>query len=337
LFNPFYDVPDSALADLRVTEKMLLNTRYTVRFLPLVVDSAPVGTIGIYMINGWYAATEAGRDILIGGLILVSLSVLGLLYLRVRRTVRRVETITATAQRLITDDPHARTRFTGTDEIGELGAMVDYFATHEQEIRRHLHDILHDQSREISELEALFEATEKELTSRDAELERLVDQVCSLEFNPFMQRPIELESLLWALVGELQAQASRQLITIQVTVQRHDQYVLCEEWRLRWALGGLLDAGIRNAKRSEGVSLRLNMSEDERYARIDFRASRVSPTRVQLAKRLIASCGGVMTGERGEWRILLPLTVNNAALSFGTHQDEMTRQSNATLEFDDED
>lgn len=335
LFNPFYDVPDSAIAYTQTNEKIVLNTRYSVRFLPLVVDSAPVGTVGIYMINGWYGATEAGRNVLIGGLILISLAVMSLLYLRVRRTVRRVETITATAQRLITDNPRARTQFTATDEIGELGATVDYFANHEQEIRRHLHDVLHEQSREISELEALFDATARELTSRDAELERLVDQVCSLEFNPFMQRPIELEELIWNVVGELQAQASRQLVTIQVMVQRHDQFVLCEEWRLRWALGGLLDAAVRSTKRSEGVSIRLDMSEDERYARIDFRASRVSPTRVNLAKRLIDSCGGVMTGERGEWRILLPLTVD---VPFRHHRDEVTRQSNATLHLEqDED
>jgi HAMP domain-containing protein len=288
--------------------------------------------IGIYLINGWVGATEAGRNVLIGGLLLVMLSVVGLLYLRVRRAVRRVEAITMTAQKLITDDPRARTRFFALDEIGELGATVDYFANHEQKIRRHLHEILHNQSREISELEALFDATARELTSRDAELERLVDQVCSLEFNPFQQRPIELESLVWNVVGELQAQASRQFITIQVMVQRHDQFVLCEEWRLQWALGGLLEAAVRGAKRSEGVSIRLDASEDERYARIDFRASRVSPTRVRLAKRLIESCGGVMTGERGEWRILLPLT---ADVPFRPHRDDATRQSDATLHFED--
>jgi hypothetical protein len=39
LFNPFYDVPDSAISDIQSSEKILLNTRYSVRYLPLVVDS----------------------------------------------------------------------------------------------------------------------------------------------------------------------------------------------------------------------------------------------------------------------------------------------------------
>lgn len=59
------------------------------------------------------------------------------------------------------------------------------------------------------------------------------------------QKPIHLETLIWALANEWRQVATANRLTLHVVIQTRDLYVLGDERRLRWAIGNILDNAVK--------------------------------------------------------------------------------------------
>lgn len=173
LFNPFQDIADSQLTyrlPLPVNpETTLMGTHYALAYLPLMVEGSPLGTLALYQVQSWVTATESGRMLLAGGLCLLTISTLSLLYLLVSHQIRRIERMTGVARGLLHESPNGRTALVAGDELGELGVAFDQFTDQQQAIRQHLHQALNRQSGEIRRLETLYAETLEALQDQDTQ------------------------------------------------------------------------------------------------------------------------------------------------------------------------
>ena len=132
------------------------QTPYQVAYIPFVVDSVPLGVVGVLQANNMWYATDASRAMLALFLSLTAALVVIVSFLGVSLAVQRLSRVTYTLQRLAWGDPYARTNFQPTDEIGELGSAVDYYAHRVQKREQFLETSLRNQRRETARLTAVM-------------------------------------------------------------------------------------------------------------------------------------------------------------------------------------
>src|SRR5262249_44308467 len=59
------------------------------------------------------------------------------------------------------------------------------------------------------------------------------------------QRPLRLETLVWAIANEWRQVAAAANLALEVLIERKGLYILGDERRLRWAIGNLVDNAIK--------------------------------------------------------------------------------------------
>ncbi len=74
------------------------------------------------------------------------------------------------------------------------------------------------------------------------------------------QRPLALETLIWAIANEWRQVAQAQNLHLHVMIEKSGLYVLGEERRLRWALGNIIDNAIKYTP--PGGDLTLEVKDD---------------------------------------------------------------------------
>lgn len=84
------------------------------------------------------------------------------------------------------------------------------------------------------------------------------------------QRPIALETLIWAVANEWRQIAQAANLRMDVQIEQRGQYVLGDERRLRWALGNILDNAIKYTPPGGAISLEIK-SEENDFARLRVR------------------------------------------------------------------
>src|SRR5258708_9445690 len=132
------------------------QTPYQVAYIPFVVDSVPLGVVGVLQANNRWYATDASRAMVALCLSLTAALVVIVSFLGISLALQRLRRVTYTLQRLAWGDPYARTNFQPTDEIGELGSAVDYYAHRVQKREQFLETSLRNQRRETARLTAVM-------------------------------------------------------------------------------------------------------------------------------------------------------------------------------------
>ncbi len=78
------------------------------------------------------------------------------------------------------------------------------------------------------------------------------------------QRPLRLDTLIWAIANEWRQVAQAANLTLQVLIERGDLYVLGDEHRLRWAIGNIVDNAIKYTPPGGKLTLEIRGAADEK-------------------------------------------------------------------------
>lgn len=85
-----------------------------------------------------------------------------------------------------------------------------------------------------------------------------------------MQRPLALETLLWAVANDWRQIVHAANQTMHVVIEKQGLYVLGDEGRLRWALGNIVDNAIKYTPAGGAISLEIK-DEMGKYALVRIR------------------------------------------------------------------
>lgn len=77
-----------------------------------------------------------------------------------------------------------------------------------------------------------------------------------------VQRPLRLETLLWAVANEWRQVAQASGLTLHVIIERKGLYVLGDEKRLRWAIGSVVDNAIKYTLPGGALTLEIKDESD---------------------------------------------------------------------------
>jgi two-component system sensor histidine kinase VicK len=78
------------------------------------------------------------------------------------------------------------------------------------------------------------------------------------------QRPLRLDTLVWAVANEWRQIAQAANLTLHVLIERSDLYVLGDEHRLRWAIGNIVDNAIKYTPPGGKLTLEIRGAADEK-------------------------------------------------------------------------
>ncbi|MBN1200670.1 MAG: HAMP domain-containing protein [Anaerolineae bacterium] len=179
-----FDVDDDLLAALRLSPDVfdqvlstpeqvpvnsltLLDQPHNAAYIPLAIDGAALGVIGVYTADNTLYATDLSRQLI--GLVFAGLTALVIVvtFAVIGSFTGRLERVTVTAQALASGDARARTGMHAHDEIGELGAALDQLADRYQHKADSLQKALRSQRRETSRLYAVLESIPDGLIVQD--------------------------------------------------------------------------------------------------------------------------------------------------------------------------
>ncbi|MDX1992653.1 MAG: ATP-binding protein [bacterium] len=76
------------------------------------------------------------------------------------------------------------------------------------------------------------------------------------------QRPLRLETLVWAVANEWRQIAAANRLSLHVLIERRGLYVLGDEKRLRWAIGNLVDNAIKYTLPGGALTLEIRAESD---------------------------------------------------------------------------
>lgn len=116
----------------------------------------------------------------------------------------------------------------------------------------------------------------REMSRHAIALQKLVVEMreltADLETRPFtrLQRPLPLDTLVWAVANEWRQVAQAENLRLEVQIERQGLYVLGDERRLRWAIGNLVDNAVKYTLPGGTISLEIK-GEDDGMARLRIR------------------------------------------------------------------
>ncbi len=96
------------------------------------------------------------------------------------------------------------------------------------------------------------------------------------------QQAIPADSLLWNAAREWQPFIEAAQVDLHVLILQQGLLVLGEEWRLRWAIGNLIDNAVKYTLPRGHITLMLRASDDEQHAQISIKDTGVGISAVDL-------------------------------------------------------
>ena len=113
-------------------------------------------------------------------------------------------------------------------------------------------------------VEAFARAMSRHAVALNKLLVELREVTAGLDARPLSrtQRPIALETLIWAVANEWRQVAQASNLRLDVQVQQAGLYVLGDERRLRWAIGNLVDNAIKYTPPGGAVSIEIKTEQD---------------------------------------------------------------------------
>lgn len=160
-----------------------------------------------------------------------------------------------------------------TDDVRRERAREALLKRMSDEVQRPLADS--SQTRAVAEPAALA-GFAREISRHAVALQKLIVEMRELSADidtralKRVQRPIQLETLVWALANEWRQVAQAANLKLQVQIERSGLYILGDERRLRWAIGNLLDNAIKYTPPGGAVSLEIK-GEEGSMARLRIR------------------------------------------------------------------
>jgi signal transduction histidine kinase len=116
----------------------------------------------------------------------------------------------------------------------------------------------------------------REVTRQSVALQRMILELREMSDSNIAQiqrnqRPIRLETLLWAVANEWRQVAIANGLTLHIILQRQGEYVLGDEKRLRWALGNIVDNAIKYTPAGGDLTLEIQDEGDSNIAHLRVR------------------------------------------------------------------
>jgi signal transduction histidine kinase len=145
----------------------------------------------------------------------------------------------------------------------------------ENEVHRPLITLLQRQHRAGAFDDPALQELARELTQHTSALQQVMGELTDFSsLEPSVvereQKPLPLETLVWAVANEWRQVARAQHLTMNVIIGEKGLFVLGDERRLRWALGHLVDNAIKFTPHGGSITLEL-LGEEEQAAHIRIR------------------------------------------------------------------
>jgi signal transduction histidine kinase len=130
-----------------------------------------------------------------------------------------------------------------TQDVRRERAQESIFKRVEQDVQRPLAELARTGQQPIT-------AVARELTRHAITLQKLVVEMREITMPDVPrtregQRPLRLETLVWAIANEWRQVAAAANLALDVLIEQKGLYVLGDERRLRWAIGNLVDNAIK--------------------------------------------------------------------------------------------
>lgn len=116
----------------------------------------------------------------------------------------------------------------------------------------------------------------REVTRQSVALQRMILELREMSDGNIAhiqrnQRPIRVETLIWAVANEWRQVAIANQLTLHIIIQRQDDYILGDEKRLRWALGNIVDNAIKYTPAGGALTLEIQDEGDDGFAHLRVR------------------------------------------------------------------
>lgn len=116
----------------------------------------------------------------------------------------------------------------------------------------------------------------REVTRQSVALQRMILELREMSDSNIAQikrnqRPIRLETLLWAVANEWRQVAIANNLTLHIIMQRQGEYILGDEKRLRWALGNIVDNAIKYTPAGGDLTLEIQDEGEDGFAHLRVR------------------------------------------------------------------
>lgn len=116
----------------------------------------------------------------------------------------------------------------------------------------------------------------REVTRQSVALQRMILELREMSDSNIAQikrnqRPIRIETLLWAVANEWRQVAIANNLTLHIIMQRQGEYILGDEKRLRWALGNIVDNAIKYTPAGGDLTLEIQDEGDDGFAHLRVR------------------------------------------------------------------
>ncbi len=128
----------------------------------------------------------------------------------------------------------------------------------------------------------------REVTRQSVALQRMILELREMSDSNIAQikrnqRPIRLETLLWAVANEWRQVAIANNLTLHIIMQRQGEYILGDEKRLRWALGNIVDNAIKYTPAGGDLTLEIQDEGDDGFAHLRVRDNGVGISKDDMA------------------------------------------------------
>lgn len=134
----------------------------------------------------------------------------------------------------------------------------------------------------------MMRAFAREVTRQSVALQRMILELREMSDNNIAQikrnqRPIRLETLIWAVANEWRQVAVANNLTLHIIMKRQGDYILGDEKRLRWALGNIVDNAIKYTPAGGDLTLEIQDEGDDGFAHLRVRDNGVGISKEDMA------------------------------------------------------
>ncbi|HLV34507.1 MAG TPA: ATP-binding protein, partial [Spirillospora sp.] len=151
----------------------------------------------------------------------------------------------------------------------------------EAEVQEPLRDLVHASRRPTSEVAREIRQHAGALQKMILEMRELSDTSLR-KITEERQRPILLDTLVWAVANEWRQVAQAQNLNLHVLIEKPGLYVLAEERRLRWAIGNIIDNAIKYTPPGGDLTLEVRDDTTDERAHLRVRDNGVGIARDEL-------------------------------------------------------